>query len=110
MNETTYRNLLQIELSKHGIRVFRNNTGLFFTSEGTPTRAGLCKGSGDLIGLMPVTGRFISIECKVGNGQVRPEQKAWLEFVNKMGGIAIIARPGDDVIGILKNWRHNDAA
>lgn len=105
MNETTYRNLLQIELSKSGIRVFRNNTGVFFTSEGVPTRAGLCKGSGDLIGIMPDTGRFISIECKVGSGRVRPEQESWRKFINKMGGIAIIARPGDDVVNILKNWK-----
>lgn len=104
MNETTYRNLLQIELSKAGIRVFRNNCGVFFTADGIPTRAGLCKGSGDLIGLMP-GGRFISIECKTSTGRKRPEQKAWLEFINKMGGIAIIARPGDDVVNILKNWK-----
>lgn len=105
MNETTYRNLLQIELSKAGIRVFRNNCGVFFTSEGIPTRAGLCKGSGDLIGLMPGTGRFVSIECKMPGGRVRPEQESWCQFVNKMGGIAIIARPGDDIVNILKNWK-----
>lgn len=104
MNETTYRNLLQLELSKHGIRVFRNNTGVFFTADGVPTRAGLCKGSGDLIGIMP-DGRFLSIETKSDKGTVRPEQKSWLEFVNKSGGIAIIASPGDDVVNILKNWK-----
>lgn len=105
MNETTYRNLLQIELSKHGIKTFRNNTGVFFTAEGVPTRAGLCKGSGDLIGIMPDTGRFLSIETKMPGRAVRPEQESWRQFVNKMGGIAIIARPGDDVVNILKYYK-----
>ena len=99
-NETDYRNWLQCELSKHGFRLFRNNTGVFFTAEGVPTRAGLCKGSGDLIGLSP-SGRFISIETKSLNGKIRPEQQSWYEMVNKFGGKAIFARPGDDVLSML---------
>ncbi len=108
MNETTFRNLLQISLSKAGLRLFRNNTGVFFTEQGIPTRSGLCKGSGDLIGWIPAgwigndRSIFLSIETKTGTGRVRTEQESWLKAVNDSGGVAIIARPGDDV---LKNIR-----
>jgi hypothetical protein len=109
MNETTYRNLLQIELSKAGLRAFRNNTGVFFTEQGIPTRAGLCKGSGDLIGWIPAgwsdnrQAVFLSIETKTGTGRVRPEQESWLQAVNAAGGVAIIARPGDDVVKMIRD-------
>jgi hypothetical protein len=102
MNETSYRNQLQIDLSSAGFRMFRNNTGVFYTAEGIPTRAGLCKGSGDLIGLSPC-GRFISIETKSLKGRKRPEQISWADMVNSMNGIAIFCKPGDDVINILKS-------
>lgn len=110
MNETTFRNLLQISLSKAGLRVFRNNCGIFFTEQGTPTRSGLCKGSGDLIGWIPAgwigndRSIFLSIETKTGTGRVRPEQESWLKAVNDSGGVAIICRPGDDVVGMIKNF------
>jgi hypothetical protein len=99
MNETNYRNQLQVDLSAAGFRMFRNNVGIFFTHNGTPTRCGLCKGSGDLIGI--AGGRFVSIETKSRTGVIRKEQQAWADMINKMGGIAIFARPGDDVIGML---------
>jgi hypothetical protein len=102
MNETAYRNQLQIDLSAAGFRVFRNNVGIFFTHNGTPTRCGLCKGSADLIGIAP-GGRLLSIETKSKAGRTRPEQVAWAEMINKMGGIAIFARPGDDVVGTIKS-------
>ena len=99
MNETAYRNQLQIDLSAAGFRLFRNNVGIFFTHDGTPTRCGLCKGSADLIGI--AGGRFISIETKSRTGTIRKEQQSWADMVNNMGGIAIFARPGDDVVGVL---------
>jgi hypothetical protein len=111
MNETNYRNKLQVELSTAGLRAFRNNVGIFFTHDGTPTRCGLCTGSGDLIGLMPVTitpdmvGKkisiFISIETKSKKGIIRDAQQKWADMVKCLGGIAIFARPGDDVVGVL---------
>lgn len=106
MNETSYRNQLQIDLCKAGFRVWRNNTGLFFTHNGTPTRAGLCTGSADLIGI--AGGRFLSIETKSLTGKTRPEQKAWADMVNKFGGIAIICKPGDDVIAQINERLSNN--
>lgn len=63
---------------------------------------GLQKGSGDLIGIRVVevtpemVGRrvavFVSCEVKTETGAVRPEQEAWLSFLNSVGAQAFIAR------------------
>jgi hypothetical protein len=102
MNETAYRNQLQIELAKHGIRVFRNVVSLLYTADGTPVKVGT-EGQGDLIGWIGGSGRYLSIETKSATGRVRPKQEAWRQAVIAGGGIALICRPGDDVIGILKS-------
>lgn len=118
MNETTYRNQLQIELSKHGIRLWRHVVSLLFARDGTPIKIG-SEGQADLWGIMPVkitqdmvgdtVGVFISIETKSEHGRTQKKraelQENWKNAIIALGGIAIIARPGDDVVNILKNWK-----
>ena len=65
-------------------------------------RFGLHEGSGDLIGYRRVTvtpemvGRevavFLSVEVKTSTGRPSEEQVRWLEHIQSVGGIAIIAR------------------
>lgn len=67
---------------------------------------GLTTGSSDLIGLKSVIispemvgqkiAMFVGVETKTATGSMRDEQKRWLEFVNQMGGIAIVARNLDE--------------
>lgn len=86
-----------VAASECGARVFRNNVGLFTTIDGRKIKTGLLKGSADLIGIAQ-DGTFLSIECKrpVG-GELSPEQKKWMDMINKLNGIAIVAKSGDDV-------------
>jgi hypothetical protein len=108
MPETTIMRNIQLALSCVGVRMFRNNTGLFNTADGSRIRTGLCVGSSDLIGLTPrvitadMLGRqvaiFTAIEVKTAKGKLRPEQKAFLSMVKKAGGIAIVARDVDEAI------------
>jgi hypothetical protein len=35
---------------------------------------------------------FLSVEVKTAKGRLRPEQKAWMDAVNKAGGIAVVER------------------
>jgi len=114
MNETNYRNQLQVDLSAAGIRVWRHVVSLLFARDGTPVQVGT-PGQGDLWGIYPITitqemvgkkvGLFISIETKSKDGRTQADrakkQADWADMINKMGGIAIFARPGDDVIGML---------
>ena len=112
--ETTLQQ--QIRLA-HGTRtdcrLFRNQVGqLPDPRTGRPVQFGLARGSADLIGWRTITitpemvgqqlAVFTSIEVKLPNGRVRPEQQAWLDAVQTAGGIAGIARSIRDANEILR--------
>ena len=73
---------------------------------------GLCKGSSDLIGLRTITigpehvgqtmAVFAAVEVKSATGRATPEQAAFIEAVQAMGGLAGIARSVDDAAAILQ--------
>ena len=88
-------------------RIFRNQVGsLPDPRTGRLVTFGLARGSADLIGWRTITvtqamvgtrlAVFTSIEVKVPTGRVSPPQQAWLEAVQKAGGIAIVARSVPD--------------
>jgi hypothetical protein len=82
----------------HGrVRLWRNNTGALVDQQGRFVRFGLCKGSSDLIGLrsLEITpalvgqriAQFVALEIKTGSGTVSPEQRAFLQLVQQLGGL-----------------------
>lgn len=106
---------VMLEASKHNCRLWRNNRGLFYTIDSVKKligllsagkfqeainfakkglrqyRAGLeVNGAGDLIGVHLPTGRFLSCEVKKPGGRLSPEQSAFIDFINKNGGIAFV--------------------
>ena len=87
-------------LAMRNINAWRNNTGLAMLpgkgGKPQPVRFGR-KGQADIIGYMP-DGRFLAVECKASDGKTTPEQDAFLENVQKAGGVAIVARSLDDLI------------
>ncbi len=101
-SEQTIQQHIRIACSKGNTRLFRNNTGTLRDQHGRPVQFGLCKGSADLIGWTSRTitpdmvgqqvAVFTSIEVKTTTGRLRPEQQAWLDAVQKAGGIAAVAR------------------
>ena len=95
-------------------RLFRNATatawvgpysrradGSLVMHEPRTIQAGLVKGSADIIGIGP-GGRFVAIEVKTGKGQLRPEQKNFLQMVGNQGGIAGVARSVADAVRIIE--------
>ena len=103
-NESNILRRCLLAASKKGWRLFRNNVGF------DPIRKihyGLQKGSSDLIGLRPVTitedmvgqtiAQFVAVECKTAKGQTSKEQDVFLDFINRAGGHAIVARSEDDI-------------
>lgn len=109
--ETNILKRVMLKGSELGMRLFRNNVGLFTTEDGDKVRTGLCKGSHDLIGWTEQTiteemvgqkvAVFTSIEIKTPKGRVSKEQQNWLDQVRKSGGITGVARSPDDVAPIL---------
>ena len=59
------------------------------------------KGSADIIGLLPKTGRFIAVECKSDKGKLSEAQEEFLNKIKDMGGIAIVARSFKDIEKVL---------
>lgn len=108
------------------VRLFRNNIGKVWTgivvsskdrqlilSNPRPFHAGLIKGSSDLIGWNTVTvshdmvGKkiavFTAVEIKTGSVRVTPEQKTFIDNVNKAGGIAGIVYDENQAINLIKD-------
>lgn len=111
--ETTLQQQIRLALgTRSDLRLFRNQVGqLQDPRTGRPVQFGLARGSADLIGWRTITitpdmvGRqlavFTSIEVKTERGRVRPEQHAWLNAVQRAGGIAGIARSVADASQII---------
>lgn len=97
--------------SSRGMTLFRNNVGVAVCKDGSVLRYGLANGSGDLIGITPVTvtpdmvgmtlGLFTSIEVKADSGVVKANQEHWAGTVRKLGGVAAVIWNGDE----LDEWR-----
>ena len=84
------------------VRLWRNNTGALVDQQGRFVRFGLCKGSSDLIGLRSVVvtpdmvgqrmAQFVALEIKTDCGVLRADQRAFLQLVEQLGGVAAVCR------------------
>jgi hypothetical protein len=91
-------------LELRGVYAYRQNTGAAeyqdkagnkrFVRYGKP-------GVSDIIGVLP-GGRFMAIECKAPNGRLSEYQKEFLDQVEKMGGLVVVARSVEDLEKALK--------
>lgn len=79
------------------IRLFRNNVGVATGLNGGVVTYGLCTGSADIIGISSPEGRFIALEAKSPGKRPTPEQMAFLNMVDRMGGIAGVVYSLKDV-------------
>jgi hypothetical protein len=113
MSEQQTQQEIRLALSRGDTRLWRNNTGTLYDRQGRPVTFGLCKGSADLIGLRSITigpehlgqrlAVFAAVEVKSATGRLTPEQAAFLEQVQAMGGLAGVARSVEDAAAILGN-------
>lgn len=109
MNEETSRqNKIRMTLSNKGILNFRNNTfALKDPKTGRLVRAGLGKGSSDIIAIKPVLitpemvgqtiGQFMAIEVKCPGNKPTRDQLNFGEQVKKKGGIFKVAFSEEDI-------------
>jgi len=111
MGEITVQNECRLKASEMGSTLWRNNVGGFRNDQGRWINFGLCVGSSDLIGFTPVTitedmvGKvlavFTAMEVKTETGTLRKEQKKYISFVQKHGGIAGVVKSKKDVENLL---------
>lgn len=128
MAESVVQNNIRLAVSRvfgRAVILFRNNRGKAWIGKSTKTNAGLViiehprriefglvNGASDLLGwtekiVTPdMVGKTIAvftvIEAKDEGGLVSKEQKTFIANVKRAGGIAGVARSGDDAIKILQ--------
>ena len=111
--ERNIQNLIRLELSKNGVTSFRNNVGGTKTDSGGWIDFGVGgKGGSDLICITPITitpdmvgqtvGIFTAIEVKNRTRKPTPEQVKFIDFINKNGGLAGVARSPADALKITQ--------
>ena len=112
-SEANIQNQILIALSQAGCLVWRQDTGAYKDPKsGRLVRYGLCKGSSDVIGAIPVeithdmVGKKVAIfgawEVKTATGRIRPEQLQFIAAVKKAGGRAGVARGVEDALDIAR--------
>ena len=135
MSDRPFLNRILLACSRGPARLFRNNNGQGWVGkswrcpkDGTtvtlsagdvvvrnarPLHAGLCEGSGDLIGWRTVEitpemagtriAQFVSLEAKEGSGRLSPEQRNWRDQVLAAGGLALEVRSAEDAEQALRS-------
>lgn len=103
MKESDLQRVIQKEARKLGCYLFRNQVGTYKIDCGRVIKSGLCKGSADLIGWITRDGVavFVSVEVKTATGRLAPQQRRWMEAVQKAGGIAGVVRSIEDLRELL---------
>lgn len=112
MSESRVLREVQLEASRLGARVLRNQVGQYKLADGRYLRSGLCVGSSDLIGWYSRTitphdvgstiAVFTAIECKSGSGRLSDEQKQFIDAVLLAGGIAGCVRDINGLTNLLR--------
>ena len=115
-SETALLYRLLLRCSELGARVFRNNVGKLQDRNGRVVTYGLCVGSSDLIGYVPLVIQphhvgqtlavFVAIEAKTATGRLRPEQRQFLAVVQGHGGLCCVARSVEDAEALLVGATH----
>jgi len=100
MTETQIQSQIMEYLKLSGITAWRNNTRTVKLG-GRMVHMGLCKGSSDIIGVLP-DGRFLAIEVKRPGGKLTPEQSRFLALVNWRGGVGVVANGTDAVDQLIR--------
>ena len=102
MSEHEIQQRIRLACGHGPVRLWRNNSGALVDQQGRLVRFGLCKGSSDLIGLrtLEITpdlvgqrlAQFVALEIKTARGVVSPEQWAFLDLIQQLGGVAAVCR------------------
>lgn len=81
-----------------GWQVWRqNNAAIYDPTKNIFRSNSTIKGISDIIGFNKKDARFIAIEIKVGRDKLSVEQKLFLEYVNKAGGVGLEVRKIEDI-------------
>ena len=93
-------------LQIRGIYHWRNSTGAVRIGPERFMRFGKV-GSSDILGCLP-GGRFLAVEVKAPSGRLSPEQAEFLDKIQSLGGLAIVAHSFQELDTALRNEGFTD--
>ena len=99
MTEHDLQNLIRLELSAKGYKVFRANVGKVKLEDGRWFDVGLPKGFSDLFCIKD--GKIHFLEVKVDKNKPSAEQINFIEQMKKQGCVAGVVYSLDDVFELL---------
>lgn len=117
MKESSLYTPIILKATQLGSRLFRNNVGALKNERGQWVRYGVANpGGSDMIGIAPcvvtesmvglTVGILLAVEVKPDRGsKASAPQRAFLEFVKKMGGIAFKAHSTEEFEAQLNKYR-----
>jgi VRR-NUC domain len=92
-----------------GVLAWRsNNTGVFDPARKCFRSFRGLKGVSDILGILP-GGRLLAVECKRPGGKPTAEQQAFLDEVNRRGGLAVCVHAVGELIDDLAGERDTDS-
>ena len=97
--ETNIANEICVELCKRGCKVFRSQSGLFYTPNGDMIRIGVV-GQSDYHG-HTADGKAFYLETKTKNAKPTAEQIAFITAMQDSGALAGVVRSVDDALAVL---------
>jgi hypothetical protein len=101
-------NAIAVALSREGVMIWKNATGMARSVTGALIRFGL-PGSSDLFAVLPPNGRFLAIECKTGAGKPKKNQDKFAAAIARHGGIYVVARSVQDALDAVEHERQRCA-
>lgn len=106
MREADLLKAIMLAAPQYHCTLMRNNVGLLKDSRGKYVKYGLAIGSSDLIGwtICNAAAIFTAVEVKQVGKKPTPEQHAFLDAVNKAGGIGCVAYSIDDLKRAIEGW------
>jgi hypothetical protein len=115
MTENQSSNEIRTVCNTGKTRAWRNNVGTAKIN-GMIVRFGIPgPGGSDLIGLHSMTitpemvGKrvavFLAIECKSSTGKPSSDQIAFIEYIQAVGGLAGVARSGEEALNLISNFQ-----
>ena len=104
--ESNIGNEICVALSRLGCKIFRSQSGNFYTKYGDEIKIGVT-GMSDYHGHRP-DGKAFYIETKTKTGRASDDQKRFLRAMYNSGALAGIARSVDDAIEIIEGRNSTD--
>lgn len=112
--EHNIQNEIRLEMSKHGIILFRTNAGVMWQGKKVYSHefkqdvlinlrpvVGLPEGHADLSGLRKSDGRAVFIEVKTPTGRVSEAQQNFIQQMQRNHAIAGVARSVEDALKVV---------